>query len=516
MFFKNQLDKVLIIDFGSQVTKLIARRIREIGVFSEVIPFTADIDKYIDEAVKAIILSGGPASVETEGAPTIDKKIFDKGLPILGICYGQQLTCKLLEGKVSPSDEREFGKALLKFENESELFLNIVGDSTQVWMSHGDRVEALPEGFEVIATTPFAPFAAIQHKEKKIFGVQFHPEVTHTLYGTEMLRNFVLNIAGCKPEWTMHNFLELETKVLKEKIKDDIVICAVSGGVDSTVVATLLHKAIGEQVKCFFIDTGLLRKNEAEQVRAMFKDELDIPLKVVDASELFLGRLKGVSDPETKRKIIGKTFIDVFQEEAKSYDNAKYLAQGTLYSDVIESATSGVGEVIKSHHNVGGLPDSLNLQLIEPVRDIFKDEVRKLGFELGVPEKFIKRHPFPGPGLAIRIIGEIDQESITILQNIDKVYIDTLHKNNIYDEIWQAFAVLLPVKTVGVMGDGRTYERVCALRAVNSFDGMTADFYHFDYNILGEIANNIVNNVRGVNRVVYDITSKPPGTIEWE
>jgi GMP synthase (glutamine-hydrolysing) len=512
------MDKILIIDFGSQVTQLIARRIRHIGTFTEIRSHNITYEQIVAFNPQAIILSGGPASVG-ENSPTVTAKIFSMNIPILGICYGQQLICSMLGGVVEPGDSREFGRAQLEISQDSKLFTGLwnAGESYPVWMSHGDRVTKLPEGFEVIAITDHAPFAVISDGVRKIYGVQFHPEVTHTEGGTELLKNFVQDIAGCKPSWNMASFLETQISAIKAQVGSNKVICAVSGGVDSSVVATLLHKALGDKLHTIFVNTGLLRLNEAEQVQRIFHEQLDIPLQYYDASELFLEKLAGVSDPEKKRKIIGGLFIDIFEQEAKKLGDIKFLAQGTLYSDVVESsAGSGASATIKSHHNVGGLPERMNLQLIEPLKEIFKDEVRDLGRELGIGGEVLSRHPFPGPGLAIRIPGAVDKEKVRILQEADAIYIDELKKAGLYDDIWQAFAILLPVKTVGVMGDGRTYENVLALRAVNSFDGMTADFYPFSHEFLSKVSNRIVNQVRGVNRIVYDITSKPPGTIEWE
>lgn len=512
-------DRVLILDFGSQVTQLIARRIREHNVYSEIRPFDISIEEIKHYDPRAIILSGGPASTSHEEAPKISKDVFELGLPILGICYGQQLMCELLGGKVESSDEREFGRATIKVTEHCGPFENVwdKGTEHQVWMSHGDRVVEIPEGFAAVAVTDSAPFAAIANEGKGFYGVQFHPEVVHTPDGSDFLKNFIVDVAGCKQDWTMANFLEVEIAKVKEQVGDKKVICGVSGGVDSTVVATLLHKAIGDQLTCIFVDTGLLRLDEATQVKQMF-DDYHVPLDQVNASELFLSKLEGISDPEEKRKIIGGTFIDVFEEEAKKIGGAEFLAQGTLYPDVIESVSvyAKSSSTIKSHHNVGGLPERMNMELVEPVRELFKDEVRALGKELGLKDEMLKRHPFPGPGLGIRIPGEITKEKIEILQRADSIYIKELKDSALYDEIWQAFAVLLPVKTVGVMGDSRTYEYVCGLRAVTSTDGMTADFYPFDGEFLSKVSTNIVNNVKGINRVVYDITSKPPGTIEWE
>ena len=514
-------ESILIIDFGSQVTQLIARRVRESGVYSEIHPYNSITDESLAAYnPRAIILSGGPSSVTEGESPRITSKIFALGIPILGICYGQQLICEQLGGSVVGADHREFGRAMVDVVEDSLLFEGVWanGKSHQVWMSHGDRVESMPEGFKVIAKSEGAPFAAIANEKKKFYGVQFHPEVVHTPEGSELLRNFTHNVAGCKGDWGMAAFLETEIDKLKKKIGNKRVICAVSGGVDSSVVSVLLHRAIGDQLHCIFVDTGLLRQDERQQVEDLFRNNYNIPLVVKDASEIFLSRLDGVSDPEKKRKIIGGTFIDIFEEEAEKVGGAEFLAQGTLYPDVIESvsATGGPSVTIKSHHNVGGLPERMKMALVEPVRDLFKDEVRALGLEMGMPAEMIKRHPFPGPGLAIRLPGEITPEKIEILQKADAVYLEEIRKAGLYDEIWQAFAVLLPVKTVGVMGDSRTYEYVLALRAVTSTDGMTADYYDFSHEFLKNVSNRIINHVRGINRVVYDITSKPPGTIEWE
>lgn len=513
------MEKILIIDFGSQFTQLIARRLRENSVYCEIRPYRISIDEIKSFNPKAIILSGGPSSVSDKFSPKISKEIFALGKPILGICYGEQLMCELLGGKVSPSKEREFGRAEIAPVKSSKLFDGIwkTGKKYQVWMSHGDKVIKLPAGFEAIAKTGSTPFAAIADEKRKIYGVQFHPEVVHTPDGAKILKNFTHKIAGCKGDWNMHDFLEVEVKKIRETVGKKQVIAGVSGGVDSTVVAALIHRAIGKQLTCIFVDHGLLRKDEAKQVADLF-DKFHIKLKQIDASELFLKKLAGVSDPEKKRKIIGKTFIEVFEKEAKKIKDADFLAQGTLYPDVIESVSvhGDASVTIKSHHNVGGLPGRMRMKLVEPVRELFKDEVRKLGRELGLKDDMVKRHPFPGPGLAIRIPGEITKEKILILQEADAIFIDEIKKAGLYDKIWQAFVVLLPVRSVGVMGDGRTYEYVCALRAVTSSDGMTADFYNFSHEFLGKVSSRIVNHVKGINRVVYDITSKPPGTIEWE
>lgn len=511
------MNSVLIIDFGSQVTELIARRVRELSVFSIVKNCDITLEDIKKISPKAIIFSGGPNSVNENFSPEIDKKIFDLNIPILGICYGQQLIAKLLGGKVESADDREFGKAVINIKSNSDLFANFSSKENQVWMSHGDVMTKIPDNFEIIATTSNAPFAAIKCNKRKIYGVQFHPEVSHSLGGQKLISNFILNIAGCKQDWNMGNFMNEQIAKIKEEAGNEKVICGLSGGVDSSVVAALIHKAIGDNLVCIFVDHGLLRKDEGKEVKAVFEDHFKINLVYVDAKDVFLKNLEGISDPEKKRKIIGKTFIDIFDEESINI-NAKFLAQGTLYPDIIESShpNSGHSKTIKSHHNVGGLPEDMKLTLIEPVKTLFKDEVRKLGKELGLPDKIIKRHPFPGPGLAIRILGEISEEKINILQKADAIYIEELKSNNLYDEIWQAFCVLLPVKTVGVMGDERTYEYVLSIRAVTSVDGMTADIYHFDTKFLADLSGKIISQVRGVNRVTYDITSKPPGTIEWE
>jgi len=513
-------DKILIVDFGSQVTQLIARRVREEKVYSEIVPFQKAEQAFREMKPKAVILSGGPASVHEANAPLAPQAIYDSGVPVLGICYGEQAMAHQLGGKVEGGHHREFGRAEVEVSAESPLFDGVweKGQKYPVWMSHGDRVTQLPKGFRVLGTSPNAPIAIIGDDERKFYATQFHLEVMHTPHGAALIRNFVRRIAGCTGDWTMRAFRQEAIEKIRRQVGKGRVICGLSGGVDSAVAAVLIHEALGEQLTCVFVDHGLLRLGEAQKVVALFRDSYNIPLVHVNAEETFLKALAGVEDPEQKRKIIGKLFIDVFDEEAKKIGGADFLAQGTLYPDVIESVsfTGGPSVTIKSHHNVGGLPERMRMQLVEPLRELFKDEVRALGRELGLPEAFVGRHPFPGPGLAIRCPGAITKEKLDILRLADEIYIEEIRRSGQYDDIWQAFAVLLPVKTVGVMGDFRTYEYVVGLRAVTSTDGMTADFYPFDMKFLGHVATRVINEVKGVNRVVYDVTSKPPGTIEWE
>ena len=511
---------ILIIDFGSQVTQLIARRVREAGVYCEIVPFNTAEDAFARMQPEAVIFSGGPASVTDGGSPRAPQSVFDSGVPILAICYGQQTLCTQLGGKVEGGHHREFGRADLTVEKASPLFDGVweVGGSYPVWMSHGDRVTELPDGFEVIATSPNAPFAIAADEVRNYYSTMFHPEVVHTPDGGKLLTNFVHNIAGLEGDWTMAMYRDQAIEAIRKQVGVGRVICGLSGGVDSSVAAVLIHEAIGDQLTCILVDHGLMRANEADDVVEMFRGHFNVPLVRINAQDLFIDALEGEADPEAKRKTIGRLFIEVFEKEAKKLGGADFLAQGTLYPDVIESVsfTGGPSVTIKSHHNVGGLPERMNMQLVEPLRELFKDEVRALGRELGLPESFVGRHPFPGPGLAIRCPGGVSRDKIRILQQADAIYLDEIRKANLYDEIWQAFAVLLPVQTVGVMGDGRTYEFVCALRAVTSVDGMTADFYPYDMDFLGKTATRIINEVPGINRVVYDVTSKPPGTIEWE
>ena len=518
---QHQNQRLLIIDFGSQVTQLIARRLRELNVYCEIHPFQNVTDQFLNNfAPQAVIFSGGPASVIDDNSPRPPQSVFELGVPILGICYGQQVIMQMLGGQVERGhDTAEFGRAMItQTGGDLKLLDGWFNDgSEQVWMSHGDHVSAIAPGFEVYGTSPNAPFAITADVDRQLFAVQFHPEVHHTPNGAKLYENFIA-LAGFTGDWTMQGYRAEAIAKIRAEVGDKQVICGLSGGVDSSVAAVLIHEAIGEQLTCVFVDHGLLRQGEAEEVVAMFRDHYNMPLIHADEQQLFLGALDGQDDPETKRKIIGGLFIDVFQKYANQIEGAEFLAQGTLYPDVIESISfsGGPSVTIKSHHNVGGLPEKMGLKLVEPLRELFKDEVRALGRELGLPSEFIGRHPFPGPGLAIRCPGEITRPKLEILRQADAVFIDQIRKHGLYDEIWQAFVAILPVRTVGVMGDGRTYDFACALRAVTSVDGMTADYYPFSHEFLGETATRIINEVKGINRVTYDITSKPPGTIEWE
>jgi len=510
-------ERILILDFGSQYTQLIARRVREAKVYCEIYPFNAGLEKVKTFRPKGLILSGGPSSVYDPGSPLIEKAVIDIGVPVLGICYGMQLLTHLLGGVVAKSQKREYGRAELNIHKGKGLFTGVgeAGRAT-VWMSHGDRIEKMPDGFTAIAHTGNSPTAAMADDDKKFYGVQFHPEVVHTPQGAQILRNFVYGICKCEPSWTMASFVDYSVGEIRKAVGNKQAVCGLSGGVDSSVAAVLVHKAIGKQLTCIFVNNGVLRKDEAEKVQHTFKD-MGLNLKYVDASSQFLDKLDGVEDPEMKRKIIGKTFIEVFEKEAHEVGGAEFLVQGTLYPDVIESVSfKGPSAVIKSHHNVGGLPEQMKLKLVEPLRELFKDEVRAIGRELKIPGEIIDRQPFPGPGLAIRILGAVTGPRLKILREADSIVIEEIKKAGLYKDIWQSFAVLLPIKTVGVMGDERTYENVVAIRAVTSQDGMTADWARLSYDLMGTMSNRIINEVKGVNRVVFDISSKPPSTIEWE
>ncbi len=512
----NNKENILIIDFGAQYSQLITRKVRELRVFSEMHPHTISVKKVKLINPSGIILSGGPKSVYDKDSPSLDPEILKLGIPILGICYGLQLICKLTGGKVKPAKDREYGKAKLNVNSENILFKNVKRNST-VWMSHGDYLTGLPKEFKIIGKSEHSPICAIANDKKKIYGVQFHPEVNHTQEGTKILSNFVHKICGCASDWTPGNFIKKSVKQIKNTVGDAKAICALSGGVDSTVAAVLVKKSIGQNLTCIHIDTGLMRKNESAEIKKVFSKKLHLKVIYIDASKIFLNRLKGITDPEKKRKIIGNTFIQLFEKEARKIKGAKYLVQGTLYPDVIESVSvKGVSVTIKTHHNVGGLPKRMNLKLIEPFRELFKDEVRKVGEDLRIPKEFIERHPFPGPGLAVRILGEITKPKLDYLREADDIFIKEIKNAGLYNNIWQAFSVFLPIKSVGVMGDARTYEKVLALRAVTSNDGMTADWYPFSNDFLALVSNKIINKVKGINRVVYDISSKPPSTIEWE
>ena len=507
---------ILVLDFGSQYTQLIARRLRELHVYSEIIPFGTPAAEIARRQPAGVILSGGPMSVNEAGAPHCDYALFELGVPVLGICYGMQLMTQVLGGTLTRSSHREFGHADVTVGEAGRLFDGLTR-TLKVWASHGDSVASVPPGFDIVATSATTPIAAIENRERALYGLLFHPEVVHTQHGADLLRTFAIDVCGCRGDWTMASFIDEAVARIRADVGDGRVVCGLSGGVDSTVAALLVHKAIGDRLTCIFVDNGLLREQEAAQVEDRFRNRMKLPLVVIDATSRFLARLTGVTDPEKKRKIIGAEFIDVFEDAAKDIGQFDFLAQGTLYPDVIESASAGWGsQVIKTHHNVGGLPERMHLQLIEPLRELFKDEVRRLGIELGLEEEFVWRHPFPGPGLAVRLLGPIDEGGLEVLRRADAIFIDELRRSRWYDRTWQAFAVLLPVSTVGVKGDERSYEKVIALRAVNSVDGMTADWTRLPASLVGRVANRIVNEVRGVNRVVYDCTSKPPATIEWE
>ncbi|HWP49445.1 MAG TPA: glutamine-hydrolyzing GMP synthase [Candidatus Limnocylindrales bacterium] len=510
-----QQDKIAILDFGSQYSQLIARRVRESQVYCEILPFNVPAQRLRE--YRGIILSGGPASVYEPDAPLCDKALFSLNVPILGVCYGMQLIAHLLQGEVVRATKREYGKAELFFDSSEEFFQGIQAPSTTVWMSHGDQIVRLPEDFISIAHTDNAPYAAIKHRTRPIFGVQFHPEVVHTVQGRQMLKNFLFEICHCTPGWTMSSFIQQTLEKIKAQVGSQKVLCALSGGVDSSVAAVLTHKAVGDQLTCIFVNNGLLRKGEVEKVLNTFEKGFNMNLRYIDASDRFLAKLKGIIEPEQKRKIIGEEFIRIFEEEAGKMGGIRFLVQGTLYPDVIESVSiKGPSATIKSHHNVGGLPAQMNFELIEPLRELFKDEVRMVGEKLGLPEEIVWRQPFPGPGLAIRVLGEVTPERLDLVRSADEIVVHEIQKAGLYKQIWQSFAVLLPIKSVGVMGDSRTYEYVLAIRAVYSLDGMTADWVPLPYELLGKISNRIINEVRGINRVVYDISSKPPSTIEWE
>ena len=511
-------DSVIVLDFGAQYSQLIARRVRECGVYSQIVPFTISADEVRRIDPKGIIFSGGPASVKTPGSPRPDKDIFSLGIPILGICYGLQVMSEMLGGNVTCPEKKEYGLQNIDIDDRSSVLLKDVSDHSQVWMSHGDSVDRIPAGFRVTASTPTCPYTVVESDEKKFYGVQFHPEVVHSKEGMKMIRAFVLDIAKAKPDWNMGSFIDDAVEEIRRTVGDKQVLCGLSGGVDSSVAALLIHKAIGDQLVCVFVNNGMLRKNEAENVINLFSKHFNIRLRYADAEDAFLSALKGVTKPEAKRKIIGKLFVDTFYSEARQCGDISFLAQGTLYPDVIESKspTGGPSSTIKSHHNVGGLPEDLKWQLLEPLKELFKDEVRTLGKELGLPDELVYRHPFPGPGLGVRCIGEVTKERLDTLRDIDDIFISEIRNAGLYNQIWQALADLLPVKSVGVQGDERTYREVCTLRAVTSEDAMTADWYRMPYDVLQRAAARICNEVRGVNRVLYDITSKPPGTIEWE
>lgn len=511
-------DSVIVLDFGAQYSQLIARRVRECGVYSQIVPFSISADEVRRIAPKGIIFSGGPASVKTPGSPRPDKDIFSLGIPILGICYGLQVMSEMLGGNVTCPEKKEYGLQNIDIDDRSSVLLKDVSDHSQVWMSHGDSVDRIPEGFRVTASTPTCPYTVVENDEKRFYGVQFHPEVVHSKEGMKMIRAFVLDIAKAKPDWNMGSFIDDAVEEIRRTVGDKQVLCGLSGGVDSSVAALLIHKAIGDQLVCVFVNNGMLRKNEAENVINLFSKHFNIRLRYADAEDAFLSALKGVTEPEAKRKIIGKLFVDTFYSEARQCGDISFLAQGTLYPDVIESKspTGGPSSTIKSHHNVGGLPEDLKWQLLEPLKELFKDEVRALGKELGLPDELVYRHPFPGPGLGVRCIGEVTKERLDTLRDIDDIFISEIRNAGLYNQIWQALADLLPVKSVGVQGDERTYREVCTLRAVTSEDAMTADWYRMPYDVLQRAAARICNEVKGVNRVLYDITSKPPGTIEWE